>query len=207
MAGTGRVRVVVLPPAPAILYMLTVSMYSIGMPTPSDLPPPSMGYLVWHLTLRWRAELDRALAPLGLTSAQYAVLASLYGLSQSGARPSQRELADFAGLEPMHVSKLVRALQRAGLVARAGNPADTRAVQLSVTGRGVQVVTAARATVLELEEQRLAPLGGRSSQRSGELREALLVLLRHTQAPSSASERSVAARPAPTARGPDQATR
>jgi DNA-binding MarR family transcriptional regulator len=169
------------------------------MPTPTDIPPPSIGYLVWHLTLRWRAELDRSLAPLGLTSAQYAVLASLYGLSQGGARPSQRELADFAGLEPMHVSKLVRALQRAGLVERAGNPADTRAVQLSVTDRGVQVVTAARATVLELEEQRLAPLGGRSSQRTAQLREALLVLLRHTQAPSSASEGSAAAQPAPTA--------
>jgi DNA-binding MarR family transcriptional regulator len=177
------------------------------MPTPTDIPPPSLGYLVWHLTLRWRAQLDRSLAPLGLTSAQYAVLASLYGLSQGGARPSQRELADFAGLEPMHVSKLVRALQRAGLVARAGNPADTRAVQLSVTDRGVQVVSAARAKVLELEEQRLAPLGGRGSPQSAQLREALVVLLRHTQAPSSASERSAAAHPAPTARGPDPATR
>lgn len=152
------------------------------MTTPTDIPPPSIGYLVWHLTLRWRAELDRALAPLGLTSAQYAVLASLYGLSQGGARPSQRELADFAGLEPMHLSKLVRALQRAGLVARAGNPADTRAVQLSVTDRGVRVVTVARTTVLQLEEQRLAPLGGRNSQQSAQLRETLLVLLRHSQA-------------------------
>jgi DNA-binding MarR family transcriptional regulator len=152
------------------------------MTTPTDIPPPSIGYLVWHLTLRWRAELDRALAPLGLTSAQYAVLASLYGLSRGGARPSQRELADFAGLEPMHLSKLVRALQRAGLVARAGNPADTRAVQLSVTDRGVRVVTVARTTVLQLEEQRLAPLGGRNSQQSAQLRETLLVLLRHSQA-------------------------
>jgi DNA-binding MarR family transcriptional regulator len=170
------------------------------MTTPTDIPPPSIGFLVWHLTLRWRAELDRSLAPLGLTSAQYAVLASLYGLSQNGARPSQRQLADFAGLEPMHVSKLVRALQRAGLVERAGNPTDTRAVQLQVTDRGVQVVTAARATVLALEEQRLAPLGGRLSKRSAELREALLVLLRHTQAPSSPGERSAAPQPTPEGR-------
>jgi DNA-binding MarR family transcriptional regulator len=158
------------------------------MAAPTDIPPPSIGYLVWHLTLRWRAQLDRALAPLGLTSAQYAVLASLYGLSQRGARPSQRELADFASLEPMHTSKLVRALQRAGLVERAGNPADTRAVQLGVTDRGVQVVTAARATVLKLEEQRLVPLGGRDSPQSAQLREALLALLRHTQAMGSAHQ-------------------
>jgi DNA-binding MarR family transcriptional regulator len=158
------------------------------MAAPTDIPPPSIGYLVWHLTLRWRAQLDRALAPLGLTSAQYAVLASLYGLSQGGARPSQRELADFASLEPMHTSKLVRALQRAGLVERTGNPADTRAVQLNLTDRGVQVVTAARATVLELEEQRLAPLGGRDSPQSTQLKQTLLVLLRHTQAMRSSHQ-------------------
>ena len=104
----------------------------------SSCPRPA----VWHLTLRWRAELDRALAPMGLTSAQYGVLASLHGLSQGGAQPSQRELADFAGLEPMHVSKLVRALQRAGLVERTENPEDTRAVQLHVTDSGLQVVRA-----------------------------------------------------------------
>jgi DNA-binding MarR family transcriptional regulator len=157
------------------------------MTTPTDIPPPSIGFLVWHLTLRWRAELDRALAPLGLTSAQYAVLASLYGLSQGGARPSQRELADFAGLEPMHVSKLIRALQHAGLVERSAHPTDTRAVQLSVTNRGVGVVTAARTTLLQLEEQRLTPPGGRQSKRSIELRETLLELLRHARRPTSAA--------------------
>lgn len=173
-------------------------MYSISVPTPADVPPPSVGYLVWHLTLRWRAELDRALAPLGLTSSQYAVLASLRGLSLRGARPSQRELAEFSGLEPMHLSRLIRVLQRAGLVARTGNPADARAVQLSVTDRGIQVVTAARATVLELEDRRLAPFGGRDSEQSAQLREALLLLLRHAQATTTGGEGPIAAGPAPT---------
>jgi DNA-binding MarR family transcriptional regulator len=116
------------------------------------------------------------------------VLASLHGLSRGRARPSQRELADFAGLEPMHVSKLVRALERAGLVGRAGNPADTRAVQLSLTERGVQVVTAGRARLLQLEEQRLAPLGGLHSQRSAELQETLLTLLRHARRSGDSSD-------------------
>jgi DNA-binding MarR family transcriptional regulator len=82
----------------------------------------------------------------------------------------------------MHVSKLIRALQQAGLVERSGHPADTRAVQLSITDRGHQVVSAARTKVLELEERRLEPLGGSGSRRSAELRETLLDLLRRAQA-------------------------
>jgi len=158
---------------------------------PSDIPPPSTGFLIWHLSMRWRAGLDRQLAPLGLTSAQYAVLASLYGLSQDGTRPSQRELADFSDLDVMYVSKLVRALERAGLVERTPNPADSRAVLLGVTTEGARTVEAARAEVIRLEEQRLAPLGGRASPQSTALREALQVLLRHTDAQSRiAKERS-----------------
>lgn len=150
-------------------------------PKPTDSPPPSTGYLVWHLSLKWRAALDRALAPLELTSSQYSLLASLYGFSRSGAQPSQRELAEYSALEPMHVSKLLRGLERVGLVERTPHPDDSRARQLSVTARGVEVVTAARAKVLEIEDRRLAPLGGRDSTASRELRDTLLTLMHHTQ--------------------------
>lgn len=140
-------------------------------------PVTSTGHLVWRLAVKWRAGLDRALAPLGLTSAQYAVLASLSGLSRSGAQPNQRQLADFAGLEPMFVSKLVRALEKAGLVTRHSNPADPRARQLEVTARGREVVTAGRAVVMALEEQRLAVIGGPASRDSAMLNDTLRTLL------------------------------
>jgi DNA-binding MarR family transcriptional regulator len=167
-----------------MLTMDIINMYTKPMatPSPTDSPPPSTGYLVWHLSLRWRSAMDRAMAPFGLTSSQYGVLASLYAFSQGRTGPSQRELADFTGLEPMHVSKLLRALERAGLVERFGHPVDTRARQLTVTGRGVEIVTAARAKILELEEERLAPLGGRDSKQSAAFTETLQTLLRHADA-------------------------
>jgi DNA-binding MarR family transcriptional regulator len=105
------------------------------------------------------------------------VLASLHGLARSGVQPSQRELADFSGLEPMYVSKLARSLERAGLVERRPHPADPRANQLSLTDRGSDVVAAGRRVVVELEEQRFAVLGGPSSQRSAQFKEALTLLL------------------------------
>jgi MarR family transcriptional regulator, organic hydroperoxide resistance regulator len=113
-----------------------------------------------------------------LTSAQYALLASLYALHRGGARPSQRELAAFSGLDTMYVSKLIRVLERGGLVERMANPADSRAVLLTVTDTGEQAVQAARAAVVGLEEQRLAVLGGRTSLQSAALRDALTLLLR-----------------------------
>jgi DNA-binding MarR family transcriptional regulator len=169
-------------------------MYPHAGMRPGDGPAPSTGYLVWHLSTRWRVALDRALAPLGLTASRYAVLASLYGLSRAGAQPSQRELADFSGFDAMYVSKLMRALEREGLVERSANPADPRAVQLTVTEQGVERIAAGRRVVLELEERRLAPLGGRSSRRSAEFAETLQELLRHAAsleaAPRSAASRS-----------------
>lgn len=57
-------------------------MYSICM---QDRETWTTGSLVWHLGLRWRAGVDRAIAHLGgLTHAQYSVLASLHGLVSAG---------------------------------------------------------------------------------------------------------------------------
>jgi len=140
---------------------------------------PSTGWLIWQVALRCRTALDRALAPLGLTGAQYGLLAALHGLARSGAQPSQRQLADFAGLEPMYVSKLARALEQAALIERRDDPDDTRAVRLSLTTRGTELITAARQIVVALDEQILTPFGGRSSDETAHLHDQLLTLLHH----------------------------
>ncbi|HEV8561614.1 MAG TPA: MarR family transcriptional regulator [Actinophytocola sp.] len=139
------------------------------------------GSLVWRLMLKWRAAVERALAPVGLTHAQYVLLASLRGLTWHGHRPSQRELADFAGLEPVFVSKLIRALERSGLVERATHPADPRAVQLRLTEHGVTVIDGAVTTVHRLQDELARPLGGVSGRRYRELTDMLRLLLGEQQ--------------------------
>jgi len=121
---------------------------------------PTPGFLVWRLSLKWRTAVDRALAPLGLTHAQYSLLASLSAMQVSVPRPSQRRLADHTGLEPLYVSKLARALESAGLIRRVPDPADSRAVQLSLTGRGSEVTGRAIVVVRDLVDGLLEPLGG-----------------------------------------------
>ena len=142
------------------------------------LPPgPTPGFLVWQLSTKWRVAVDRAVAPLGLTHAQYALLSSLLGLQESGLRPSQRVLADHTGLEPLYVSKLARTLEAAGMITRAPDPADTRAVQLSLTAHGRVVTTQAIAIVRDLVSQLLAPLGGPGAPRTRAFTRELNVLL------------------------------
>ncbi|RCG33141.1 MarR family transcriptional regulator [Sphaerisporangium album] len=135
------------------------------------------GYLLWRVTTKWRAAVDRAVAPVGLTHAQYSLLASLYGLSLKGAQPSQRELADFAGLEAIYVSKLVRALEKAGLVGRGVHPADPRAVQLTLTEQGAEVVRQAMEIVHTLHDDLTAPIGGTAGTENRELVRTLRALL------------------------------
>ncbi|PPK67040.1 MarR family transcriptional regulator [Actinokineospora auranticolor] len=140
-------------------------------------PGTPVSGLVWRLSTRWRTRIDRAITPLGLTHAQYAVVAPLLSMQRSGTRPSQRELADFTGLEPLYISKLARALERAGLVERVDNPRDSRAVLLSLTERGRDIAEQAVDRVLRLQGELTAPLGGTDDPRTLALVRALRTLL------------------------------
>ena len=132
---------------------------------------------MWRLATRWRVAVDRALAPLELTHAQYVLLAALHGLEQADRQPSQRELADETGLEPLYVSKLARTLEAKGLVARRRDSRDTRAVRLTLTSHGRGSVRSAMRIVQELLERLLAPFGGRDSARTAALVRELAELL------------------------------
>ena len=136
-----------------------------------------IGALLWRVTNRWRAAVDRALAPVGLTHAQYSLLATLYGMGREGLTPSQRELGERAGFEPMYVSKVARGLEQAGLLERARHPHDPRAFGLALTTRGVEVIGQAIPVVRGLQAELTAPIGGPEGARARELADTLRVLL------------------------------
>ncbi|MEU3825730.1 MarR family transcriptional regulator [Streptomyces sp. SID161] len=135
------------------------------------------GFLVWRLSTKWRVAVDRAVAPLGLTHAQYSLMASLHGMQRSGLRPSQRRLADHTGLEALYVSKLARGLESAGLVERTRDPDDPRAVRVALTEQGRETAREAIGVVRGLLRQLLAPLGGPDSPRAREFTRDLTALL------------------------------
>lgn len=136
------------------------------------------GALLWRLTMKWRAAVERTVTPLGLTHAQYTLLGSLYAHTRNHEHPpSQRELAEFTGLDPVYVSKLIRALEQAGFVDRTTHPADPRAVEVRITEQGIDVIRRAVAIVHELLDELTAPIGGMASERNREFTQTLRVLL------------------------------
>ncbi|MBV7671788.1 MarR family transcriptional regulator [Streptomyces halstedii] len=142
--------------------------------TPDWVTP---GYLVWRLSTKWRVAVDQALAPLDLTHAQYVVLSSLSGMESTGLRPSQRELADHTGLEPLYVSKLARSLETARLIRRARDADDSRVIRLELTDDGRRRAGPAIRAVRTLHGRLLAPLGGADDPRTTALVRELTALL------------------------------
>jgi DNA-binding MarR family transcriptional regulator len=146
-----------------------------------DGPAPTTGSLLWHLALRWRTEVDRAVARFGLTHAQYSVLASLDALAAQGRRPSQSELAAYTGLQVVYVSKLVRALEDRALITRVSDAADARANRLDLTAAGQGTIARAREVVRALDARLTAPIGGPGGPRTADLHAALRLLLDQTE--------------------------
>jgi DNA-binding MarR family transcriptional regulator len=132
--------------------------------------------MVWHLSLRWRRAVDRAVEPLGLTHAQYIVLATLQGMLSSGAPPTQRQVAVSTGLQPIYVSKLLRTLEAEGFVSSERDGTDGRALRTSMTRRGTQVIGEAIRIVRELDQQLTASLGDHGAELAT-FRASLIALL------------------------------
>jgi len=72
------------------------------------------------------------LEPLGLTHPQYLVMLALW----EGEPLRVSELADRLSLEPATLSPLLKRLEAAGLVTRRRDPADERAVAVTLTPAG-----------------------------------------------------------------------
>ena len=84
-----------------------------------------------------RRAFDRRAAALGITRAQWRVLARLD--HQPGQR--QVDLADRMDIEPITLCRIVDKLEEAGLVERRRDPSDRRAWQLFLCDKATPVVS------------------------------------------------------------------
>lgn len=118
----------------------------------------SPGFLLWRVTLAWQREVGAALRPLGLTHVQFVLLAGVWWLGREQASPTQRELADHAGTDPMMTSQVVRALEARALVRREPDPGDARMRRLSITAAGRELLDTALPAVDHVDAAFFTPV-------------------------------------------------
>lgn len=94
------------------------------------------------------------LEPLGLTHPQYLVMLALWERSPRRAV----DLSDELLLEPATLSPLLKRLEAAGLLARAKDPADERALSVSLTEAGVALREKALAVPGQIVERLGMPI-------------------------------------------------
>jgi DNA-binding MarR family transcriptional regulator len=91
---------------------------------------------------------------------QFVLLASLWWLSEhADAPPTQRELAEQAGTDPMMTSQVLRKLEARELVTREPDERDTRVRRLRLTRAGTRTLTGALADVEAADAAYFSALG------------------------------------------------
>lgn len=122
-------------------------------------PLASPGYHLLQAAQAWRRELGARLRPLALTPTQFDAIAAVSWVGREHPDPTQQEVADFAGMDRMMLSKLVAGLEQRGLVARLPDPKDARLRRLRLTDHGRSVVTQATAIAREVDLELFADVG------------------------------------------------
>ncbi len=107
-----------------------------------------LGYVLKRAQHALRLRIDEALRDVGLTTPQYAVLASL--AEEPGL--SSAELARRSFVTPQTMIRIVAGLEERGLVRRRVSPAHARVLETSLTAEGSRSLRRADRTVQEIEE-------------------------------------------------------
>jgi DNA-binding MarR family transcriptional regulator len=115
-------------------------------------PLASPGYWLHHAALGWRRELGVRLKRLDLTPTQFDVLGSLSWQLRDG-EVTQQMVADFAGIDRMMTSKVVRTVQQRGLITRTAHGTDARILVLELTDAGRVMVTEATKEARALDRE------------------------------------------------------
>jgi DNA-binding MarR family transcriptional regulator len=130
-------------------------------------PPPGKGkrgeqgylaYLLRQAQAAARLTMERALAELGVTSPQFAVLTMLRAYpGLSGA-----DLARVALLTPQTIGVIIRNLERDGAIRKTPHPVHGRMLQWTLTRRGATLLDKCRRHVNAVERRLAARLSARA---------------------------------------------
>ena len=109
----------------------------------------------------------------GISPAQASLLASIEKLKN----PSLGDLAAAEQVQPPSVTRLVKSMQAAGLIASSVDPLDRRCTRVQLTALGRQEIAAIRRRKTEFLERALQALSSSDQRKAEELVEFLETLV------------------------------
>ena len=121
-------------------------------------PEESPGFLLWQVNTLWRRQVEAALATLGLTHAQFVILASVAWLTRDGNQVTQVELARHCGTDVTMTSQILRTLERNGYIERKQREGDVRSKLPHVTKKGSKMIEQALPLVEGVDDDFFAKL-------------------------------------------------
>lgn len=113
----------------------------------------SSGFLLWQVTTLWQRRIKQSLDLLDLTHTQFVLLATAASLSQNGNIVTQIDIANQSETDRMMVSKVLRTLQSKGLIARREHRTDTRAKEITLTRKALDLVQKAVVAVEQTDRE------------------------------------------------------
>ncbi len=116
----------------------------------------SAGYLANHMARLFAIALSERLAPLGLATAQFAVLLELW----ENDSVTQRELVERLDLEQATVGNTLNRMERDGLIIRKPHPSDGRSQIICVAPKARGLEAEATRCAIDINAQALAGLTG-----------------------------------------------
>lgn len=127
-------------------------MTNIKKLTLYNTPEYSPGFLLWHVSTKWRSHIESVLKSFSLTHPQFVVMASLGWLTQDGKRVTQADIGKMAGLDPNTISQIIKGLEKKGLITRVVSD-DPRAKNPLLTKKGYDILSQALPAVETADNQ------------------------------------------------------
>ena len=119
---------------------------------PSYVPDTSVAYLMRRIMVSMAQEVESALAPTGLTNAQWV---PLYKIS-TGCACTAAELARECHLDTGAMTRMLNRLEAKGLCKRVPSKDDRRVVNLKMTAAGRKAVQGIPAVLSQVQNEHLA---------------------------------------------------
>ncbi len=138
----------------------------------SSNKPTGVAYMIGRLDRSINNIFRKALAPIGLTAAQYTALSVFC----SSGQLSSAKLAERTMVSPQAANALVKSMEHSGWIKRCPDPDHGRIIHISLTKEGEDLLDECNKVISKLERQILKDLSDQQiSDLHFQLRSALTV--------------------------------